>query len=47
MTKSEMNYLDWAMLVPLSLVFNQYFDTFFQEIYVLWFCSVRNLKSHN
>ncbi|XP_077995050.1 cholinephosphotransferase 1-like [Glandiceps talaboti] len=36
MTKSEMSYLDTAMIGPGLLLFNQYFDTPISEYYLLW-----------
>ncbi len=40
MTRSEMEYLDWVLLGPALLFFNQYFNTFFSEYWVLWTCLV-------
>ncbi|XP_058464935.1 cholinephosphotransferase 1 isoform X2 [Malaya genurostris] len=44
MTKSEMEYLDWGLIGPLCLFLNQYFNSFLQEYYLLWFamlwCSI-------
>lgn len=44
MTRSEMNYLDSVLVGPALLFFNQYFNTFFCEYYVLWTCLVRTLS---
>ncbi|XP_026466431.1 cholinephosphotransferase 1 [Ctenocephalides felis] len=38
MTKSEMEYLDWALLGPSLLFLNQYFNNFVNEYYVLCLC---------
>ncbi|XP_077994964.1 choline/ethanolaminephosphotransferase 1-like [Glandiceps talaboti] len=40
MTKSEMSYLDTAMIGPGLLFFNQYFDTPISEYYLLWIALV-------
>uniref|UniRef100_A0A6M2DVT2 diacylglycerol cholinephosphotransferase n=1 Tax=Xenopsylla cheopis TaxID=163159 RepID=A0A6M2DVT2_XENCH len=40
MTKSEMEYLDWALLGPSLLFLNQYFNNFVNEYYVLCLCLV-------
>ncbi|XP_057662573.1 choline/ethanolaminephosphotransferase 1 isoform X5 [Diorhabda carinulata] len=40
MTKSEMDYTDWALMGPAMLFLNQYFNTFINEYYVLWLCLV-------
>ena len=40
MTKSELEYLDWSLAGPAMLFLNQYFNTFFNEHYVLWLCFV-------
>jgi len=40
MTRSEMEYLDWVLLGPALLFFNQYFNTFFSEYWVLWTCLI-------
>lgn len=42
MTKSEMDYTDSSLVGPLLLFLNQYFNTFFNEYYVLWVCMVSN-----
>lgn len=38
MSKSEMEMLDCALLGPGMLFLNQYFDTFFDEHFLLWLC---------
>ncbi|KAF5287225.1 hypothetical protein FQA39_LY16002 [Lamprigera yunnana] len=38
MTKSEMEYMDWSLIGPAMLFFNQYFNTFIPEYIVLWLC---------
>ncbi|KAF4524406.1 hypothetical protein B566_EDAN009322 [Ephemera danica] len=38
MSKSEMEYLDTALLGPLMLFLNQYFKSFLPEYFVLWLC---------
>lgn len=40
MTKSEMEYMDWSLIGPAMLFFNQYFNTFIPEYYVLWMCMI-------
>lgn len=40
MTKSEMEYMDWSLIGPAMLFFNQYFNTFIPEHIVLWLCMV-------
>ena len=40
MTRSELEYSDSSMIGPAMLFLNQYFNTFFQEYYVLWICLV-------
>lgn len=40
MTKSEMDYMDMSLLGPAMLFFNQYFNTFVPEYFVLWLCAV-------
>lgn len=40
MTKSEMEYMDWSLIGPAMLFFNQYFNTFIPEYIVLWLCMV-------
>lgn len=42
MTKSEMDYMDWSLVGPALLFFNQYFNTFIPEHIVLWLCMVRS-----
>lgn len=41
MSKSEMEMLDCALIGPGMLFLNQYFDTFFDEHFLLWICFVR------
>ncbi|CAH4036164.1 unnamed protein product [Pieris brassicae] len=38
MTKSEMDYYDWALVGPAMLFLNQYFKNALPEYYVLWLC---------
>ncbi|XP_047518044.1 cholinephosphotransferase 1 isoform X1 [Pieris napi] len=40
MTKSEMDYYDWALVGPAMLFLNQYFKNALPEYYVLWLCFV-------
>ncbi|KAF2903037.1 hypothetical protein ILUMI_03155 [Ignelater luminosus] len=40
MTKSEMEYMDWSLIGPAMLFFNQYFNTFIREYIVLWLCMI-------
>lgn len=40
MTRSEMHYLDWGLLGPLLLFFNQYFNNYLPERVVLWFALI-------
>ncbi|XP_063973010.1 choline/ethanolaminephosphotransferase 1 isoform X4 [Diachasmimorpha longicaudata] len=40
MTKSEMKYLDTALIGPCMLFLNQYFNFFVKEYYVLWLCFI-------
>lgn len=40
MTKNEMEYMDVALVGPGLLFFNQYFNTFMPEYFVLWLCVV-------
>lgn len=40
MTKSEMDYTDWALMGPAMLFLNQYFNTYIDEYYVLWLCFI-------
>lgn len=40
MTRSEMDYLDSALVGPALLFLNQYFNNFFKEYYVLWICLI-------
>ena len=42
MTKSEMEFLDSALIGPAMLFFNQYFNTVLNEYFVLWVCCVSN-----
>ena len=46
MTRSEMDYLDSALLGPALLFLNQYFNNFFKEYYVLWICLVISFNSN-
>ncbi|KAK0160077.1 hypothetical protein PV328_007522 [Microctonus aethiopoides] len=40
MTKSEMEYLDTALIGPCMLFLNQYFNFFIKEYYILWLCFI-------
>ncbi|XP_053600589.1 choline/ethanolaminephosphotransferase 1 isoform X8 [Plodia interpunctella] len=40
MTKSEMEYFDWALLGPAMLFLNQYFNNALPEYFVLWLCAI-------
>ena len=40
MSRTEMTMLDTALIGPGLLFLNQYFDTFFNELVVLWICFV-------
>lgn len=42
MTKSEMDYLDTALLGPFLLFMNQYFNYVVKEKYLLFFSLVRS-----
>ncbi|KAF0297348.1 Choline/ethanolaminephosphotransferase 1 [Amphibalanus amphitrite] len=43
MTRSELEYSDSSMIGPAMLFLNQYFNTYFQEYYVLWVCLIWGL----
>lgn len=40
MTKSEMKYFDSSLIGPAMLFFNQYFNFFIKEYFVLWLCFI-------
>ena len=40
MSRTEMGLLDTSLIGPGLLFLNQYFDTFFSELFVLWICFV-------
>jgi len=40
MSRTEMTMLDTTFIGPGLLFLNQYFDTFFNELVVLWICFV-------
>ncbi|UYV80287.1 hypothetical protein LAZ67_18002301 [Cordylochernes scorpioides] len=45
MTRSELEYFDSVLLGPALLFLNQYFNTFFNEYFVLWAALMANKKA--
>jgi len=44
MSRTEMSMLDTTLIGPGLLFFNQYFDTFFNELVILWICFVSPIQ---